>query len=216
MVPPFEVSLFADPAGSFTTAGAMVAKVERLLRAERQRELAGLRVAVFGATGVVGFAAGVIAALEGAAGDAGRLRRPGARGTRRRARSSAASASRVAAADGSSEAGEGATSCAQAEVVFCAGRAGVQVLIGRATCAPRRACSWRRTSTRCRRPASKGWMPGRTARSCAGGALGIGALAIGDVKYRTQLGLFRRMIESDKPVSYDFRDAFALARDLAA
>ena len=44
----------------------MVAKAERLLRRERDRGLGGLRVAVFGATGVVGFASGVIAALEGA------------------------------------------------------------------------------------------------------------------------------------------------------
>lgn len=29
MVPPFRLSVFADPAGSFTTAAAMVAKVER-------------------------------------------------------------------------------------------------------------------------------------------------------------------------------------------
>jgi methylene-tetrahydromethanopterin dehydrogenase len=31
MVPPFQVSVFADPAGSFTTAAAMVAKVEKAL-----------------------------------------------------------------------------------------------------------------------------------------------------------------------------------------
>jgi methylene-tetrahydromethanopterin dehydrogenase len=66
MFPPFQVSLFADPAGSFTTAGAMVACVEKALKEKKQRELKGLRVAVFGATGVVGFAAAVIAAREGA------------------------------------------------------------------------------------------------------------------------------------------------------
>ena len=31
MVPPFEVSVFADPSGAFTTAAAMVAAVERAL-----------------------------------------------------------------------------------------------------------------------------------------------------------------------------------------
>ena len=31
MVPPFEVSVFADPSGAFTTAAAMVAAVERQL-----------------------------------------------------------------------------------------------------------------------------------------------------------------------------------------
>src|SRR3954464_2677415 len=66
LVPPFGVSFFADPAGSFTTAAAMVACVEKVLKEKRKRDLKGLKVAVFGATGVVGFSAAVIAALEGA------------------------------------------------------------------------------------------------------------------------------------------------------
>ena len=44
----------------------MVACVEKVLRTKKQRDLKGLKVAVFGATGVVGFSAAVIAALEGA------------------------------------------------------------------------------------------------------------------------------------------------------
>ena len=54
MVPPFEISCFPDPAGSFTTAAAMVACVEKALRDKKKRELKGCTVAVFGATGVVG------------------------------------------------------------------------------------------------------------------------------------------------------------------
>ncbi|TIU12871.1 MAG: methylenetetrahydromethanopterin dehydrogenase, partial [Mesorhizobium sp.] len=55
MVPPFQVSVFADPAGSFTTAAAMVAKVEKALEKKFERGLKDTRIAVFGATGVVGF-----------------------------------------------------------------------------------------------------------------------------------------------------------------
>src|SRR6478752_5776438 len=66
LVPPFGISFFADPSGSFTTAAAMVACVEKVLKEKKQRNLKGLKVAVFGATGVVGFSAAVIAALEGA------------------------------------------------------------------------------------------------------------------------------------------------------
>src|SRR5262245_55553464 len=62
LVPPFAISFLADPAGSFTTAAAMVACVEKVLREKKQRALKGLKVAVFGATGVVGFSAAVIAA----------------------------------------------------------------------------------------------------------------------------------------------------------
>src|SRR5207247_10362711 len=66
LLPPFGLSLFADPAGSFTTAAALVACVEKTLRQKKTRDLRGLKAAVFGATGVGGFSAGGIAALEGA------------------------------------------------------------------------------------------------------------------------------------------------------
>ncbi len=48
-----------------------------------------------------------------------------------------------------------------------------------------------------------------------GGSLGIGPLAIGDVKYKTESGLFQRMATSSKAISLDFRDAFSLAREIA-
>ena len=47
-------------------------------------------------------------------------------------------------------------------------------------------------------------------------ALGVGPLAIGDIKYKTESGLFKQMIASDKPLALDFRHAFALARQLTA
>ena len=46
----------------------------------------------------------------------------------------------------------------------------------------------------------------------SGKALGIGALAIGNIKYQTQRGLFEAMLLSEKPLYLDFRDAFATAR----
>ena len=54
---PFELSLFADPAGSFTTAAAMIAVVEKVLREKKDRKLAWTAISIFGATGVVGTAA---------------------------------------------------------------------------------------------------------------------------------------------------------------
>ncbi len=66
LLKPFEISIFADPAGSFTTAAAMVACVEKLLKDKKNRTLKGTKFVIYGATGVVGFSAGVIAALEGA------------------------------------------------------------------------------------------------------------------------------------------------------
>jgi methylene-tetrahydromethanopterin dehydrogenase len=46
-------------------------------------------------------------------------------------------------------------------------------------------------------------------------AVGIGALAVGNIKYKTEAGLFDQMIKSDKPLYLDFRDAYALAQKLA-
>src|SRR5258708_6325087 len=66
LVPPFGISLFADPGGSFTTAAAMLACIEKTLRDKKRRDLKGEKFAVFGATGVLGFAVAMIAALEGA------------------------------------------------------------------------------------------------------------------------------------------------------
>src|SRR5215470_12041399 len=66
LVPPFGVSFFADPGGSFTTAAAMVACIEKILQDRKQRDLNGAKVAVFGGTGVLGFAVAVIAALQSA------------------------------------------------------------------------------------------------------------------------------------------------------
>ena len=66
-MPPFG-HVFADPAGSFTTAAALVAFVEKALRKKFNSAWKGRRVAMFGATGVVGFASSIIAALEGDAG----------------------------------------------------------------------------------------------------------------------------------------------------
>ena len=126
MVPPFRISVFADPAGSFTTAAAMVAKVEKAMDTHFQRSLRGTRMAIFGATGVVGFCAAVIAAREGA-----EVTLVGHDGLRRVKDIADAVRSRfeveVAAADGSTEAGKRAQLDA-AEVILSAAKAGVQVI----------------------------------------------------------------------------------------
>ena len=66
MVPPFEVSVLADPSGAFTTAAALVACVEKALADTTTRTMADCNVVVFGGTGPVGIASGVIASLTGA------------------------------------------------------------------------------------------------------------------------------------------------------
>jgi len=57
MVPPFEVSVFVDPSGAFTTAAAMVAAVEKHLKKAHATDLNGKTVMIFGGSGPVGAAA---------------------------------------------------------------------------------------------------------------------------------------------------------------
>src|SRR5262249_25025286 len=56
MVPPFEVSVFSDPSGAFTTAAGMVAAAERQLAKVHKTDLNGKCVLCLGGTGPVGAA----------------------------------------------------------------------------------------------------------------------------------------------------------------
>jgi methylene-tetrahydromethanopterin dehydrogenase len=216
MVPPFEISVFADPSGAFTTAAALVACVERELKSKFQQELKGAKAVVFGGTGPVGIATAVIAALQGAetaivdhfsidtalefAAEAKKRYGVDLRGT-------------TAASDA-----DKARLLSDADIVFCAAKAGVQVL-----------------NASVLRDATKLKVAGDVNAVSPLGiegvklmdfgaplvhatnspdAVGIGALAIGDVKYKLQQALLRETLESEKPVYLDFRNAFEGARKL--
>jgi methylene-tetrahydromethanopterin dehydrogenase len=213
MVPPFAASLFADPAGSFTTAAAMVTCVERVLRHKLERDLRGLAVAVFGATGVVGFSSAVIAAHQGAS-----VTLVGYDGPARVEKAASEAARRfdvaLAYADGSSAAKIDAI-LAQTEAAFCAGRAGTRILEHGQLA----------TAKRLRIAADVNAVPPSGVDGLEAGAngdpiagtkvLGIGALSIGQLKSKVESGLFRRMIEAQKAVVFDFRQAYDLARELS-
>ena len=212
LVPPFGISFFADPGGSFTTAAAMMACVEKTLRDKKQRDLKGAKVAVFGATGVLGFSAAVIAALEGAD-----VTVVGYDGIKRVSDSAGAIKTRfgveVTAADGSNDEKKIAILVAT-EVALCCGRAGVRIL----TRAQLEA-AWSLLVAADANAVPPSGIEGLEAMAngvelTARGALGIGPLAIGNIKYKTESGLFQRMITAAKPVQLDIREAFVLAREL--
>jgi methylene-tetrahydromethanopterin dehydrogenase len=213
MVPPFEISVFADPAGSFTTAAAMVACVEKALKDEFSTELKGKRVAVFGGTGVVGFASAVIAALEGAKPTL--IGYDGPDRVRKLAEEANARFSvNIGYADGSPE--EQNSALAQdADVIFAAGPAGKQLL----SLAQLKETKHLLVATDVNAvpPAGiEGVGVNDNAKPIPGTkAVGIGALAVGNVKYKTEAGLFDQMITSEKPLYLDFREAYALAQKLA-
>jgi methylene-tetrahydromethanopterin dehydrogenase len=212
VVPPFGMSFFADPAGSFTTAAAMVACVERTLIDKRNKTLRGLKIAIFGATGVVGFSSAVIAALEGA-----EVTLVGYDGVKRVNRSAEEIKARfgvdVRTADGSDD-DKKADILSGTEAVFCAGRAGVRILSAAQLAAAKQLLIAADVNA-VPPPGIEGLdVMANGAELPPSGTLGIGPLAIGNIKYKTERGLFQQLIAATKPVSFDFREAFKLAREL--
>ena len=65
MVPPFEISVFPDPAGSFTTAAAMVACAEKTLKDKFDTDLKNKNVVIYGGKGIVGGISAVMCAQFG-------------------------------------------------------------------------------------------------------------------------------------------------------
>jgi len=212
LVPPFGISFIADPAGSFTTAAAMVACVEKLLREKKGQQLKGVRVAVFGATGVVGFSAAVIAALQGAD-----VTLVGYDGIKRVSDGADEMKTRFGvearAADGSNEEKKiGILSTS--EIALCAGRAGVQILTGPQLEMAKDLLIVADVNA-VPPPGVEGLdMTANGSEVSTRGTVGVGPLTIGNIKYKTEFGLFKKMIEATKPVCLDFRDAFTLAREL--
>jgi methylene-tetrahydromethanopterin dehydrogenase len=212
LVPPFQLSALADPGGSFTTAAAMVACVEEVYRKKTSRTLAGASVAVFGATGVVGFASAVIAARNGA--DVKVVSHMGLAVLEPLVRAARERFGVILKPVLGGRESDKAKIVASADIVLCAAAAGVQVLKAKHL----------EQSKRTVVVADVNAVPpsgiegvelfdlGRTIGKR--GLLSVGPLAIGDIKYKTQAGLLRRMIRTDKSLMLDFNDAFAVARQL--
>jgi methylene-tetrahydromethanopterin dehydrogenase len=214
MFKPFVVSVMADPSGAYTTAAAMVACVEAALQRHHQRPLAGARVLVLGGTGPVGRIAGVLAAQAGAL-----VRLSSRQGVAAAAQAAAESGQRFGVAMRGASAADGAAlraSLADADVVLACAAAGVQVVSG----ADLAFANVLKVAADVNAVAPEG-IAGvgvmDDAKPLAGTtAVGIGALAVGNVKYQTQNRLLVRMRTSEKAVALGFPEAFAMAREVLA
>ncbi|WP_181704118.1 NAD(P)-dependent methylenetetrahydromethanopterin dehydrogenase [Chthonobacter albigriseus] len=210
-VPPFVVNLFADPAGSFTTAAGMVACTEKLLKDRFKTDLKGKRVVIYGGTGVVAFSAAVIAALEGAS-----VVITGYDGTKRVTSISQDMKARfgvdVEPADGSSPEANFAAADG-ADIIFSAGPAGVQIL-NEEQIRNVKSLLVAADVNAVPPPGIAGVDVMANGEPIPGTekAISLGALAIGNVKYQAQHLLFKKMISTDKPLVLDFRHAFEEAR----
>lgn len=211
LLKPFEISAFADPAGSFTTAAAMVACVEKLMKQKNAKPLGQTKIVIFGATGPTGYTTGVITALEGAEVTfAGReLSRVKAKADEIKQRFGL-----DVHAVQTKTPEEFSSALAGKEVALCVAAAGVQVLSATMLAAAKSllVCA----DVNAVPPAGiEGLDLHANGTGLVGGSLGIGPLAIGDVKYKTEYAMFQRVATSSRPVSLDFRDAFSLAREIA-
>jgi methylene-tetrahydromethanopterin dehydrogenase len=213
MMPPFSVSLCADPSGAYTTAAAMVACTESALRRAGQSGLADAQVVLLGGTGPVGRIAAVLCAREGArvalGSRNGEAAQQAARETGARFGVSLQGASTATAQDLR-------TALAQADVVMGVAAAGVQVASAEELAGARRLRV--AVDINAVPPAGLAGVDAMDdAKPLAGtSAVGIGALAVGNVKYQVQHRLLTRMRESSKPQVVGFAEAFAMAREVVA
>lgn len=212
MVPPFEVSAFADPSGAFTTAAGMVAKVEKALKDVHGTDLKDKCVVALGGTGPVGMAAAVLAAKAGA-----KVKIMG------RKKDKAQRVAGICNAEYGSdmtgilgEANENIDSFLdEVDVVFATAAAGIQVMNEEQV----------KKANRLKVAADVNAVPptgiagldvmddAAPIDGSVSGAVGIGALAIGNAKYQTQNILLQKMRDADKPIYLHFEHAFEVARE---
>lgn len=212
MVPPFEVSAFADPSGAFTTAAGMLAAVEKALQDKFGTGLEGKNVAALGGTGPVGMAGAVIAAKAGANVTIyGRKKDKSQR--------VAGICNAEYGSDEISIAGESIDNLAntlnEIDVILATASAGIEVLNSEQL----------KQATQLKVAADVNAVPpsgiaglgvmdnAEPIDGSPSGAVGIGALAIGNVKYQTQNMLLKQMCETDKPIYLHFEHAFEVARE---
>jgi methylene-tetrahydromethanopterin dehydrogenase len=220
MVPPFEISVFADPSGAFTTAAALVGCVEKELKDKHGKQLSECKSVVFGGTGPVGIAAGVIASLAGSRTTlVDHLSLDVAQDTAIEYNRLCGSTLEGAKA-GSDD--EKITLIRDADLVFCTAKAGINVLNGKVLAAAKQLKV--AGDVNAVPPAGvegikvKDFGKPLIHATASPGAVGIGALAIGNIKYQLQIELLkllrRREREDDQTVFLDFRDAFIKAREI--
>jgi methylene-tetrahydromethanopterin dehydrogenase len=221
MVKPFVVSLMADPSGAFTTAAALVACVEAALHQHHPKGLAGLQVLVLGGTGAVGRVAGVLAAQAGAqvilSSRQADAAIQAARATGECFKRLGPPMQGLAVPDSRSL----QAALAQADVVLACASAGVQVVSAQELAVARRLKV--AADVNAVPPAGIAGVDVMqdatpiTALLADGiHALGLGALAVGNIKYQTQQRLLLQMRGAEKPMCLGLAEAFVMARAVLA
>ena len=211
-VPPFTISGFADPSGAFTTAAGMIAKVEESLKKHFDKNFKDLSLVVFGGTGPVGCIAAVLAASSGA--NVKILGRKKEKCDELANYCLEKYLSQGCTLVGASN-DDFKNFVSEVDVVLASGAAGIQLVSENDL----------KEAKKLKVAADVNAVPpsgvsgldamqdSKELNGSSSGAVGIGALAIGQVKYQAQSKLLKKMANSEKPVFLDFNDALELARE---
>jgi len=209
MVGDFQVGVFADPNGAYTTSASVVALVEQALQKHYGRGVSGRKVVILG-TGPVGLCTAALMSKLGAntslchltADDDHRV----AIGFCSRYQTKVDWVSAQTAED----------KCAvvkDAEVVICAARAGVRILDKQELdCAEKLLIS---ADTNAVPPSGivgvSAHLMGDLLESERVSFRAFGALAIGNLKYKVQFGLYQQIHQNNKAALIDFPEAYEFA-----
>ncbi len=215
IVSPFDVSAFADPSGAFTTAAGLVAAVQRQLAALQNASLKGQRVVILGGTGPVGATAAVLAAKAGA--HVVIMGRQKDKADRVAALCNHEYGSDLTGIKGDANDNK-REQLVGADVVLSAAAAGVRVLDAADIAS---APTLKVVADVNAVPPSgiEGVSVNDDGTALAGsvsGAVAIGALTIGNIKYQTQHHLLGQLREPEKPVYLHFEHAYQWAVEHAA
>ncbi len=215
MVPPFEISVFADPSGAITTAAALMACVEAKFKQKTGSDLKGRRVDIIGGTGPVGVCAGILAAGCGA--EVYLTSRRGARVATEFVSEYNNRFNIEMYGEGSGTEEEVLDFMRKTDVVIGAAKAGIQVLSKQQLAVAEKLSI----------AADVNAVPplgiegidvfdmGKELDFTPNKALGLGALAIGDVKYKVHNRLFEMMKDPDSVVYLEHEESFKVAREFA-
>ena len=214
MVPPFEVSVFADPSGAITTAAALIALVEFWVTKQTGADLQGKVIHIFGGTGPVGICAGILAASCNA--EVYITSHRGADVAQRIADEYNSRYKVEMHGAGSGTEQDVEKFLQDSNVVIGAAKAGVRVMSKSQLEQARNlivAADVNAVPPAGIEGVEVNDMGKKIELACAD-VLGIGALAIGNLKYKVHYELFQMMKTTSKPVYLEHTQAFEIARKL--
>jgi methylene-tetrahydromethanopterin dehydrogenase len=208
MVGPFEVGVFADPNGAYTTSSSIVALITKVLKEHYNKDLKGMKVHVFG-SGPVGTCAAILAAKQGAKVNMCQLLADDdRRAIMRFCERYETEVKWISTQTNKEKADE----IEDSEVIICAAKAGIRILEGHLNNAKKLLVV---ADTNAVPPSGVAGVNandlGALVDYANGSFRSIGPLAIGNLKYKTQFGLFEEIQKASNAALIDFPDAYQFA-----